>query len=395
VDLGHQPPSNAYLTKEQLDQPEITYPLRAFVCEQCWLVQLPEHARADQLFTNEYAYFSSVSSTWVAHARRYVGEMVPRFGLSANSLVVEIASNDGYLLQFVKQAGIPCVGIEPTSSTAVAAREKGIETIEEFFGEAFARGFVEARQRADLLLGNNVLAHVPNLNDFVAGAAAILTPDGVVTFEFPHLMRLVEGLQFDTIYHEHYSYLSFTTVCRLFEQHGLRMFDVQELPTHGGSLRVFGTPETGTMHQPTEAVAELQQREQLNGMQHADWYDGFQPRVNQVKNDLLQFLLEQNRKGQLVVGYGAAAKGNTLLNYAGVRSDMIPFVCDAAPSKQGKYLPGSHIPICHPETLQDVPVQTLLIFPWNIAAEVIDQNRQRVAPSCCFAIAVPSFQVLN
>lgn len=395
VDLGHQPPSNAYLTEEQLDQPEITYPLHAFVCEQCWLVQLPEHARADQLFTNEYAYFSSVSSTWVSHARRYVEEMVPRFGLNENSLVVEIASNDGYLLQFVKQAGIPCVGIEPTTSTAVAAREKGIETIEEFFGEAFARGFVESRPRADLLLGNNVLAHVPDLNDFVAGAAAILAPDGVVTFEFPHLMRLMEGLQFDTIYHEHYSYLSFTTVCRLFEQHGLRMFDVQELPTHGGSLRVFGTPASGTMHQPTGAVAELQQREQLKGMQHTDWYDGFQPRVNQVKNDLLRFLLEQHREGRLVVGYGAAAKGNTLLNYAGVRSDMIPFVCDAAPSKQGKYLPGSHITILNPDNIRDTKPAIVLILPWNIAPEVVGDLQFIGDWGGQFAIAVPQLSIIK
>lgn len=395
VDLGHQPPSNAYLTKEQLDQPEITYPLHAFVCEQCWLVQLPEHARADQLFTNDYAYFSSVSSTWVEHARRYVEEMVPRFGLNANSLVVEIASNDGYLLQFVTQAGIPCVGIEPTASTAVTAREKGIETIEEFFGEAFARGFVESRQRADLLLGNNVLAHVPDLNDFIAGAAAILAPDGVVTFEFPHLMRLVEGLQFDTIYHEHYSYLSFTTVCRLFEQHGLRMFDVQELPTHGGSLRVFGTPATGSIHQPTGVVAELQQRENLAGMQHSAWYDGFQPQVNRVKNDLLQFLLAQSKAGRTVVGYGAAAKGNTLLNYAGVRSDLISFVCDAAPSKQGRYLPGSHIPILNPDALKNSGADTVLILPWNIAPEVVHQNRKNISANCNFAIAVPSFQVLS
>ncbi len=389
VDLGHQPPSNAYLTKEQLSEPEITYPLQAFVCEQCWLVQLPEHARADQLFTNEYAYFSSVSSTWVAHARRYVEDMVPRFGLDANSLVVEIASNDGYLLQFVKQAGIACIGIEPTASTAVVAREKGIETIEEFFGEEFARGFVELRRSADLLIGNNVLAHVPDLKDFVAGAAAILAPDGVVTFEFPHLMRLVEGLQFDTIYHEHYSYLSFTTVCRLFEQHGLRMFDVQELPTHGGSLRVFGTPATGSLHQPTGAVAGLQQHEQLAGMQRADWYDGFQPRVNQLKNDLLRFLLDQNKAGGLVVGYGAAAKGNTLLNYAGVRSDMIPFVCDAAPSKQGKYLPGSHIPILHPDTICDAKPAVVLILPWNIAPEVMNDLQCLQNWDGEFAIAVP------
>ena len=321
--------------------------------------------------------------------------MVPRFGLNANSFVVEIASNDGYLLQFVKQAGIPCVGIEPTASTAVVARGKGIETIEDFFGAAFARGFAESRRPADLLLGNNVLAHVPDLNDFVAGAAAILAPDGVVTFEFPHLMRLVEGLQFDTIYHEHYSYLSFTTVCRLFEQHGLRMFDVQELPTHGGSLRVFGTLAIGSMHQPTGAVSELQQRERLAGMQNADWYDGFQPRVNEVKNDLLRFLLEQHREGRLVVGYGAAAKGNTLLNYAGVRSDMIPFVCDAAPSKQGKYLPGSHIPILNPDNIRNAKPAVVLILPWNIAAEVVSDLQFIGDWGGQFATAVPQLTLIK
>ncbi len=394
MDLGHQPPSNAYLTEEQLGQPEITYPLRAFVCEECWLVQLPAHAHADELFTEDYAYFSSVSSTWVDHARKYVEAMIQRLQLGSDSMVVEIASNDGYLLQFVQQAGIPCVGIEPTASTATASREKGIETIEEFFGDDFARRFIEARPRVDLLIGNNVLAHVPNLNDFVAGVSVVLNTDGVVTFEFPHVMRLVEGLQFDTIYHEHYSYFSFSTVYRIFEHHGLRVFDVQELITHGGSLRVFATPTIGTLHQPTDAVSNLLQREHQAGMLDMAWYDGFQSRVDCVKNDLLRFLLEKRRANELIVGYGAAAKGNTLLNYAGVRQDLLPFVCDAAPSKQGRYLPASHIPIRIPDALRTHEPSVVMILPWNIADEIIDQHNYVTDWGGQFASAVPELRIL-
>ncbi len=394
VNLGHQPPSNAYLTAKQLSEPEVTYPLTAFVCDSCWLVQLPAHAHADELFTDDYAYFSSVSSTWVDHARNYVEQITKRLNLNSDSLVVEVASNDGYLLQFVKQAGIPCVGIEPTASTAKASRDKGIETVEEFFGKDFAQKFVADHSAVDLLVGNNVLAHVPDLNDFVAGVAAVLNTDGVATFEFPHLMRLVEGLQFDTIYHEHYSYLSFATVCQLFAHHGLRMFDVQELSTHGGSLRVFATPAKGTMHLETPAVPEMLDRERSTGMQTTDWYNGFQARVDVLKNELLEFLLEKRKAHETVVGYGAAAKGNTLLNYAGVKCDLLPFVCDAAPSKQGKFLPGSHIPVFSPDALDDAGITHVLILPWNIATEVLGEIRDRMVPSCQFVTAVPELKSL-
>ncbi len=394
VDLGHHPPSNAFLKRQQLGQPEITYPLQAFVCEECWLVQLPAHADSSELFTDDYVYFSSVSSTWIDHAQRYAEEIIPRLGLNSKSLVVEVASNDGYLLQFFREAGIPCVGIEPTASTAAAARNKSIETLEEFFGVDFAERFIRARSTVDLLIGNNVLAHVPDLNDFIAGTAIILKPNGVVTFEFPHLLQLVEGLQFDTIYHEHYSYLSLTTVDRLLKTHGLRIFDVIELPTHGGSLRVFATPTASTLHQPADAVAALLQKEKQAGMLTSEWYDGFQPRVNAVKNELLQFLLERHHRKELVAGYGAAAKGNTLLNFAGVRPDLLPFVCDAAPSKQGRYLPGSHIPVLSPEALQLHHPAVVLILPWNIADEIRCQQSDVTSWGGRFACAVPEMTIL-
>ena len=394
VDLGHHPPSNAYLTKQQLGQPEITYPLQAFVCEDCWLVQLPAHADSSELFTDDYAYFSSVSSTWVGHAQRYAEQIIPRLGLNGDSLVVEVASNDGYLLQFFRDAKIPCLGIEPTASTAAAARDKGIETLEEFFGEESARRFIQTRSTVDLLIGNNVLAHVPDLNDFIAGTAILLNPNGVVTFEFPHLLRLVNGLQFDTIYHEHYSYLSLTTVHRLLKTHGLRVFDVAELPTHGGSLRVFATPATSTLHQLADAVVSVLQKEKQAGMLTSEWYDGFQPRVNAVKNDLLHFLLQRHHQKDLVAGYGAAAKGNTLLNFAGVRPDLLPFVCDAAPSKQGRYLPGSHIPVLSPEALQRHQPAVVLILPWNIADEIKSQQCDVTSWGGRFACAVPEMTIL-
>ncbi len=394
VNLGHQPPSNAYLTKEQLELPEVTYPLHAFVCENCWLVQLPAHASASELFTDTYAYFSSVSSTWVEHARQYVAMVIPRFKLDGESLVVEIASNDGYLLQFVNQAGIPCVGVEPTASTATAARAKNIESIEEFFGCDFADQFVKDRCQADLILGNNVLAHVPDLLDFVGGVVKLLKPDGVATFEFPHLKRLIEGLQFDTIYHEHYSYFSFNAACQLFEKLGLRIFDVEELSTHGGSLRIFAS-HRDSHHSETAKVAELLKRERSAGMATADYYAGFQPRVDDCKNGLLEFLLKQKRDGKLVAGYGAAAKGNTLLNYAGVRSDLIPFVCDAAPSKQGNFLPGSHIPIVAPSQLESHQPMTVLILPWNIAKEVTSSNSDVASWGGIFATAIPELALLS
>lgn len=395
VDLGHQPPSNAYLKLAQLSQPEIAYPLRVYVCNECWLVQLPAHAASDQLFTDSYAYFSSVSSSWVEHAKAYVNDMVKRFHLNKESFVVEVASNDGYLLQFIKQAKIRCLGIEPTASTANAAREKGIETAENFFGCEFADELVQHYGKVDLLVANNVLAHVPDLNDFVEGVSKVLDRDGVATFEFPHLMQLIQGGQFDTIYHEHYSYLSFSTVNRVFTSFGLRVFDVQEIPTHGGSLRVFATSDEGVHHQTTANVGRLLEVEKREGMQTSEYYAGFQPKVELIKNSTLDFLLEKWRHGHRVVGYGAAAKGNTLLNFAGVKPDLLPFICDAAPSKQGLYMPASHIPIVAPENLRSAKMDHILILPWNIASELVSQIKIWTPTAVRFHVAVPEIRCIG
>jgi len=361
------------LTAEQLEQPEITYPLKLFVCDRCWLVQVPAYASAAQVFTPDYAYFSSVSTTWVDHARWYVEMIGQRLELGRDSLVVELASNDGYLLQFVQTRGIPCLGIEPTASTAQAARQRGIETIEEFFGEDLGRRLARQRRPADLIVANNVLAHVPDINDFVSGVRELLAPRGVATFEFPHLMRLVEQTQFDTIYHEHYSYLSLHTVQQIFQSQGLEVFDVEQLPTHGGSLRVYAQRPDAPRQQPTDAVPELLAEEQRRGMRELPYYAGFQARAERIKDDLLAFLLEQKRAGRTVVGYGAAAKGNTLLIFAGVRRDLLPYVCDGAPSKQGKFLPGSHIPIVPQFEIRNSRPVFVAVLPWNLRAEITSQ----------------------
>jgi len=392
IDLGHQPASNAYLTAADLERAEMHAPLKTFVCGACWLVQIPAQHRADELFTADYAYFSSVSSSWVDHARRYVEVMIARFGLSADSLVGEIASNDGYLLQFVKQAGIPCLGIEPTASTAAASRAKGIETLEIFFGRDAGAKLVAERRSADLIAANNVLAHVPDINDFVAGFTAWLAPEGVATFEFPHLMQMIDGIQFDTIYHEHYSYLSLTAVAKIFASQGLRVFDVEEIPTHGGSLRVYACRQ-GASRAATPAVAALLAREKAAGLLDLAYYAQLQDRAERVKLDLLAFLLEQKRAGRTVAAYGAAAKGNTLLNYAGVKPDLLPFVCDAAPSKQGRYLPGSHIPVLPPSALAERKPDVVLILPWNIKAEVESSLAHIRRWGGRFAIAVPELKV--
>lgn len=334
IDLGHQPPSNAYLTAEQLLGPEITYPLQVYVCTSCWLVQLPAHAAAEELFTADYAYFSSTSSSWCGHAERFVGEAVERLGLGADSRVVELASNDGYLLQYVQQCGIPCLGIEPTRATAEAARAKGIETLERFFGLALAQEL----EPADLVVANNVLAHVPDINEFVAGIACLLKPQGRVSIEFPHLLRLLAGNQFDTIYHEHYSYLSLRVVQRIAAASGLEVVDVEQLLTHGGSLRVW-LAHRGVA-EPTAMVTAVLADEAAAGLESLTSYGEFQRRAEAAKHALLEFLLQAKRSGQRVLGYGAAAKGNTLLNYAGIRADLLPAVADRAPSKQGRYLPG-------------------------------------------------------
>ena len=393
VNLGHQPPSNAYVPPEGLGAPEVTFPLKAYVCEECWLVQVPAHAAADALFTADYAYFSSVSKSWVAHAQAYVEAMIERFGLGPDSFVIEIASNDGYLLQFVAGRGIPCLGIEPTSSTAAAAREKGIETEELFLGEATGRAIAASRRKADLVTANNVLAHVPDINDFVRGVGALLAPEGVVTFEFPHLLRLIAGLQFDTIYHEHYSYLSLHTVRRALAGAGLRVFDVEELGTHGGSLRVFACHK-GAGHESAPRLERLAAAEADAGIAQAALYGRLQAEAERIKDELLLFLIAEKRAGRTVAGYGAAAKGNTLLNFAGVRADLLPFVCDAAPSKQGRYLPGSHIPIRPPSALAEARPGTVLILPWNIAGEIQETLSYVRGWGGRFAVAVPGLKIL-
>ena len=367
IDLGHQPPSNAYLRPDQLARPEITYPLQVFVCTNCWLVQLPAHASAEELFTADYAYFSSTSSSWCEHAERFVEEAVEKVGLGADSNVVELASNDGYLLQYVQQRGIPCLGIEPTRATAEAARAKGIETIERFFGVALA----EELEPADLVVANNVLAHVPDINDFVLGIARLLKPQGRASIEFPHLLRLLEGNQFDTIYHEHYSYLSLRVVQRIAASAGLDVIDVEQLPTHGGSLRVWLAHQGSA--EPRAAVSAVLADEETAGLESLKAYENFQQRAEAAKHGLLRFLLQAKSKGQRVLGYGAAAKGNTLLNYAGIRADLLSAVADRAASKQGSYLPGSHIPVITPEELEGMNPDALLVLPWNLINEVSEQ----------------------
>lgn len=393
LDLGFSPPSNAYLKQDDLRKPERYYPLKLFVCEHCWLVQTDDYTQADELFSPDYAYFSSVSQSWLAHAARYTDMITKRLGLDGNSLVIEVASNDGYLLKNFVAAGIPCLGVEPTASTAAAAEQLGVPVLREFFGESLGQRLVAEGKQADLILGNNVYAHVPDINDFTAGLKTVLKPGGTITLEFPHLMRLLEHTQFDTVYHEHFSYLSLFSVSRVFERAGLRVCDVEELPTHGGSLRVYGChADDGRADSGT--VLALLEEEARRGMRNLDTYLAFQARADRVKDDLLVFLIEQKRAGKQVAGYGAAAKGCTLLNYAGVKPDLLPFVCDAGPSKQGKYLPGSHVPILHPEAIRESKPDIVLILPWNIQEEVMQQLAFIRDWGGKFAVAVPSIRVI-
>lgn len=392
IDLGTAPPSNAYLRREQLDQAESWVPLRALVCEHCWLVQTEDYRAADSLFDAEYAYFSSFSSTWLAHAERYVAQMVERFALTPDCRVVEVAANDGYLLQYVAQRGIPCLGIEPTASTARAAREKGLQIRELFFGRETAQALREEGWAADLMAANNVLAHVPDINDFLQGFAGLLKPTGVATFEFPHLLCLMAESQFDTLYHEHYSYLSLTAVRAQLERNGLRLFDVEPLPTHGGSLRIYVQREEG--RQPVSAaVAELLAQEAAIGICSADYYASLAPAAERIKHDLLRFLLKAKAEGKRVVGYGAAAKGNTLLNYAGVRGDLLAWVADANPHKQGKFMPGSRIPIVAPERIAEERPDYVLILPWNLRGEVMQQQAIIKSWNGHFVVAVPHLEL--
>jgi SAM-dependent methyltransferase len=393
ADLGTSPPSNAYLKREKLDQPEAYIPLRTLVCHQCWLVQTEDFASAESMFDPEYAYFSGFSSSWLEHSARYAAMTVERFSLDEGSLVVEVAANDGYLLQYFKKAGVPCIGVEPTASTADAARAKGIDIVEDFFGIALAKQLVEERGEADLTAANNVLAHVPDINDFVGGFAALLKPSGVSTFEFPHLLRMVEKNQFDTIYHEHFSYLSLTAVKDVFARNGLSIFDVEELSTHGGSLRVFAQ-RSDTGARPKEArVHAVLQAETLAGIQEERFYAAFQARAEKVKDDFIDFLIGAKRQGKSVCAYGAAAKGNTLMNFAGVRGDLIQFVVDRNPAKQGKFMPGSRIPIVAEGRLRETKPDYIVVLPWNLIDEVKDQLQYATEWGGKFVTAVPDLKV--
>jgi SAM-dependent methyltransferase len=393
IDLGSAPPSNAYLTAQTLHTPEKWFPLRVLVCNQCWLAQTEDFAQANELFDADYAYFSSFSSTWLTHAERYVTDMHARFGLDQNAHVVEVAANDGYLLQYVQARGIPCLGVEPTASTAAAARTKGIAIVEDFFGVRLARVLVAQGKQADLTAANNVLAHVPDINDFVAGFAVLLKSHGVATFEFPHLLQLMAENQFDTIYHEHFSYLSLTAVSRIFAHNGLAVFDVEQLPTHGGSLRVFAQRADSGAHAISPRVADMLTREVTAGMTTAAYYAGFQSRADQLKNAFLSFLIEAKNAGKTVAAYGAAAKGNTLMNYAGIRPDLVAFVVDRNPAKQGKFMPGSRIPIVDESHLRDAQPDFVVILPWNLREEVGRQLAYIREWGGQFVTSVPSLAV--
>lgn len=372
VDLGMSPLSNAYLAPQEIHRMEPFYPLHAFVCDSCFLVQLEEFETPEEIFS-DYAYFSSYSDLWLNHARIYAQAMTERFGLGAQSRVVEVASNDGYLLQYFRERGIPVLGIEPAANVAAVAEQKGIPSLVKFFGVNTAKGLAEQNRQADLLVANNVLAHVPDLNDFVAGLKILLKPGGVATIEFPHLLRLMRENQFDTIYHEHFSYFSFITVEKVFAKHGMVLFDLEELPTHGGSLRIYARHEEDGGKPVGSAVADLKGREKEAGLDRLETYAGFSEQAKETKRKLLEFLIRAKRAGMRVAGYGAPAKGNTLLNYCGIRTDFLDYTVDRSPHKQGRFLPGTHIPIFHPDHVRETRPDYLLILPWNIKDEVMEQ----------------------
>lgn len=393
IDLVNSPASNSYLNADALNEPEAYYPLKVFICDKCFLVQVDEYQKSDALFNNEYAYFSSYSTTWLAHAKKYTESMIARFGFGEGSKVIEIASNDGYLLQYFKEKNVPVLGIEPTANTAEVAIGKGIDTCVEFFGTALAKKLVSQGTQADLLLGNNVLAHVPDIVDFVSGMQILLKPDGVITMEFPHLMQLVDNNQFDTIYHEHFSYLSFYTVKQIFESVSLEMFDVEEIPTHGGSLRIYAKHKSNASKQVTGNVAALLQKEISRGIADLAYYHNFQQKALDVKLAMLSFLVEQKQKGKKVAAYGAAAKGNTLLNYCGVKDDLVDFVVDSNPHKQGKYMPASHIPIVNEAHLKAARPDYVIILPWNLKDEIKKQLAYIKEWNGKFVVPIPSLQI--
>jgi len=393
VDLINCPPSNSFLSLEQLNEAETYFPLAIYFCSKCYLVQVDEYKKAREIFNSEYVYFSSYSTSWVEHARLYVHSMIDRFDYNKDSLVIEIASNDGYLLQHFKAKGVPVLGIEPTQNTANVAILKGIPSISEYFTAEFA---LRLERKGNLLIGNNVLAHVPDIDDFVEGLKLALEENGVVTMEFPHLLSLVEDCQFDTIYHEHYSYLSFTTVKKVFEAHSLEMFDVEEVTTHGGSLRIFAKHKRDTQKKISPNVQAMIEKEEAVGITTTEYYKNFQQRVDNIKYSLLTFLLNQKKAGKKVIGYGAAAKGNTMLNYAGVKgNDLIQFVVDAAPSKQGKYLPGSHIPVYLESKIREYKPDFIIILPWNLKKEIMDQLAYVSEWGGQFVVFIPSTQIFS
>lgn len=395
VDLGLSPVANDYVPFSRRESAETFYPLHVYLCTNCWLVQLPEHRRENEIFTDEYAYFSSYSSTWLAHAKAYVELMCGRFGFDKTHLVVELASNDGYLLQYFKEKGVPILGIEPTKNTAAAAKTKGIPTLVQFFGLDVADKLAKKGKQADLLIGNNVLAHVPDLNDFVSGMKRLLKPDGIFTMEFPHLLQLITHNQFDTIYHEHYSYFSFISVQQVFAKHGLTIFDVEEIPTHGGSLRIYGRHAENDRIPISKKPARLKEKELQAGLTKVETYARFSEKVKKTKREFLEFLISAKEKGESVVGYGAPAKGNTFLNYCGVRTDFIDYTVDASPHKQHHFLPGVRIPIYSPDKIAETKPDYVLILPWNIKEEIMKERSYIRQWGGKFVVAIPKLEVFS
>jgi hypothetical protein len=395
IDLINSPASNSFLSKEQLNEPETFYPLKIYTCHHCFLVQVDEYKKSDAIFNNEYVYFSSYSTSWLKHAKAYTEKMTERFALNKASKVIEIASNDGYLLQYFHEKNIPVLGIEPTANTAAVAQKKGIETLVDFFGVRLAGELAAKNIFADLLLGNNVLAHVPDINDFVGGMKIVLAPQGVITMEFPHLMQLVDNNQFDTIYHEHFSYLSFGTVQKIFASQGLELFDVEEIPTHGGSLRIYAKHKEDNSKEVTGNVSALLKKEADKGLSNPEYYNGFQPKALKVKIDLIEFLINCKKAGKKVAAYGAAAKGNTLLNYCGIKNDLIDYVVDANPHKQNKWLPASHIPVVNEDHLKNDQPDYIIILPWNLKDEITQQLSYIKQWGGQFIVPIPQLQVIQ
>lgn len=394
LDLGMSPLSNAYITQEKSQQAELFYPLHAYVCDNCFLVQLPQVQTSENIFS-DYAYFSSFSDSWLSHSKKYVEMIVQRFHFDDKNLVIELASNDGYLLQYFQEFAIPVLGIEPAKNVAEEAINSGIPTLTEFFGEKLALQLSQEGKKADLLIGNNVLAHVPDLNDFVKGIKIILSSEGVVTMEFPHLMRLIKEKQFDTIYHEHFSYFSFICVNRVFNKHGLKIFDVEELPTHGGSLRIYACHSESKISKIEPRVHDLLKKETDAGYNNLKHYSAFYQKVKEAKVNILSFLIEKKKEGKQVVGYGAPAKGNTLLNYCGIKTDLIDYTVDRSPHKQGLFLPGTHIPIYHPDKIKETRPDYVVILPWNLKDEVMAQMSHIEEWGGSFVTFIPEVNVYH